>query len=258
MRTSTGTVALRASRAEWARIWSVRSSWGFAALTAVAVVGLGAILGIDVANGGPGGPSDGSTAWDGGRFTAMFALFGMVAMAVVTSTADHGSGGIVPTLQWTPRRGVLLTARCAVIALTTTAVGLVAVVGASTLIWVFAPQLGLPLDSGLSTLGDLAVVLGGGTLLGVGLGLLTRSTAAGLVAAIALILLGPLLIAQLPYAWASTVSAHLPGSGALFLIFGEGPRDDMTALSARVTLLVWAAGSVAAGGWRLVRSDATR
>ena len=255
---STATVTARASRSEWSRIWSVRSSWAFAGVTTVAVVGLGTILGIDVANGGPGGPSDGSTAWDGGRFTAMFALFGMVAMAVVTATADHGSGGIVPTLQWTPRRGVLLTARTAVIALTTTMVALLAVTGASTVVWLFAPELGLPLDSGLSTLGDVAVVVGCGSLLGIGLGLLTRSTAAGLVAAIALVLLGPLLIAQLPYAWATTVSAHLPGSGAVFLVFGEGPLDDMTALRARVTLLVWAVGAVAAGGWRLLRSDATR
>ena len=102
----------------------------------------------------------------------------------------------------------------------------------------------------------MGVVLACGALLGVGLGLATRSTAASLVLAIALLLVLPLLVAQLPFEWAATTSARLPGSGALFLIFGEGPLDDMTATSARLTMLAWAVGAMAAGGWRLVRSDA--
>ena len=39
----------------------------------------------------------------------------------------------------------------------------------------------------------------------------------------------------------STSPPGMPGSGALFLIFGEGPSDDMTTASARLTLAVWAA-----------------
>ncbi len=95
----------------------------------------------------------------------MFALFGIVAMAVVTSTADYGTGGIVATLQWTPRRVVLLTARTGVILATTTVLGL---------------------------------------------GLVTRNTAAALVIALALILIAPLLLAQLPYDWTLTAATHLP------------------------------------------------
>jgi ABC-2 type transport system permease protein len=143
----------------------------------------------------------------------MFALFGIVAMAVVTSTADYGTGGIVATLQWTPRRVVLLTARTGVILATTTVLGL---------------------------------------------GLVTRNTAAALVIALALILIAPLLLAQLPYDWTLTAATHLPGSGALFLVFGEGPSDDMTTTSARLTLAAWAVAALTAGGWRLLQSDANR
>ena len=40
----------RTGRAEWGRIWSVRSSWILALVTAVAVVGLGTIIGLDAAS----------------------------------------------------------------------------------------------------------------------------------------------------------------------------------------------------------------
>ncbi len=185
------TVLARASRAEWSRIWSVRSSWAFAGLIGLAVVGLGVIAGIDVAN-SPGAGEGGESAWDVAGFTAMFALFGTVAWAVVTGTADHGTGAIVPTLQWTPRRGILLAARTGVIALTMTVIGLALVVAASIAVRVLAPDFGLPLDEGLRRVGDLTVVIGCGALLGIGLGLATRSTAAALVLAIALLLVLPL------------------------------------------------------------------
>lgn len=249
------TVLARASRAEWSRIWSVRSSWAFAGFIGLAVVGLGVIAGIDVAN-SPGAAEGGESAWEVAGFTAMFALFGTVAWSVVTGTADHGTGAIVPTLQWTPRRRLLLAARSGVIALTVTAIGLALVLAASVAVWALAPDFGLPVDEGLRRVGDLVVVLGCGSLLGIGLGLATRSTAAALVLAIALLLVLPLLVGNLPFEWAATVSSRLPGSGALFLIFGDGPPGDHTPGSARLTLVVWAVVAIGAGGWRLVRSDA--
>ena len=251
------TVMARASRAEWSRIWSVRSSWAFAGFISLAIIGLGVLVGIDLAN-SPNAGGGGETAWDAAGFTAMFTLFGTVAWAVVTGTADHSTGAIVPTLQWTPRRGVLLAARSGVIALTVTAIGIALVVAASVVVRLLAPDFGLPLDQGLDKVGDLVVVLGCGALLGIGLGLATRSTAAALVLAIALLLVLPLIVGSLPFDWAATVSSRLPGSGALFLIFGDGPPGDLTPTSARVTLVVWAVAAIAAGGWRLLRSDASK
>jgi ABC-2 type transport system permease protein len=254
---STPTVLLRTGRAEWARIWSVRSSWVFALVTAVAVVGLGTIIGYDAADDPNGVPSDVS-AWDGGRLTGMFALFGVLAMSVVTSAADHGTGGIVPTLQWTPRRGLLLAARAGVVVATTALLGVLLVAAASVVVWMLLPELGLPVAEGADTLGGLGLVFACGALLAVGLALLLRSTAGGLVSVIALVLVLPMLLAQLPYDWAVDLSALMPGSGALYLIFGEGPRDDMTTTSARLTLAAWGVAALLAGGWRLLRTDANR
>jgi ABC-2 type transport system permease protein len=251
------TTLARSSRAEWVRIWSVRSSWILVLATAAAVIGIGALIGADAAS-DPAGLPDDATVWKGVTPTAMFALFGTLAMAVVTGTADHGTGAIVPTLQWTPRRGILLASRMGVVVATVTGLGTLLVAGAGLLVWALVPGVGLALDEGASFLAGLLFVYAFGSMLGVGLGLFLRSTAGALVTVIGLVLVLPPLVAQLPYDWATTLSASLPGSCVLFLIFGEGPSDDMTVTSARVTLAIWGLAALLAGGWRLVRTDANR
>jgi ABC-2 type transport system permease protein len=242
---------LRAVRAESTRIWSVRSSWILAAITAAAVLLFGAMVGQS----DPSDVTPGSTAWDGGQLGGMFALFGILALSVVVATADFGTGGIVPTLQWTPRRGVLFAARCATVVGTTTLLGCAFVAGASVVVQA-SLNLGLPLGEGLEVIGGVAFLFAAGALMSVGLGLLLRSTAGALVLVIALILVLPMLLAQLGYDWSTTVATHLPGSGALFLIFGEGPSENMTTTSARLTLAAWAIGTTLLGAWRLIRTDA--
>lgn len=252
----TAVVLARTGAAEWSRIWSVRSTWWFALATAVAVVGLGVIIGYDVRGEVPTErPDDG--AWMGGRITGMPGLFGILALAVVTATADHGTGGIVPTLQWTPRRGVLLVARTTAVVLTITLLGLLLVTAASLVIRVLAPELGLPADEGARTLGRIAFVYGSGTLLSVGLGLLTRSTAGGLVSVLALLIVVPLLLAMFGYDWSERLAEHLPGASAIYLILGEG-APDMTTQRAVVILSAWALAGLVAGAWRLLRADADR
>lgn len=255
--TTTPATLARTGRAEWSRIWSVRSSWILALVTAVAVLGLGTIVGLDAA-GDPSGPPADATAWDGARPSAMFALFGMLTLSVVVTTADHVTGAIVPTLQWTPRRGVLLAARTTVVVATATLLGVLLVAGAGVVVWAFLPGIGLPADQGLDALAGLALVHACCALLAVGLGLALRSTAGALVTVLALVLVLPPLLANLPFSWAVDLSALLPGSNALFLIFGEGPRDDMTVTSSRLLLSAWGVVALLAGGWRLTRTDANR
>lgn len=247
-------VLTHTSRAEWSRIWSVRSSWILALVTAVAVIGLGTIIGLDVSGDAPADAS----AWKGVRPTAMFALFGVLALSVVTSATDHGTGGIVPTLQWTPRRHVLLAGRAGVIVATSTALGVLLVAVSGVVVHLIAPEVALAASAGAEFLGGLAFVFATGALLAVGLGLALRSTAGALVTVIGLVLVLPPLLGNLPYEWAVDLSALLPGSNVIFLIFGEGPKDDMTVASSRAILAAWAAAALLAGGWRLLRSDANR
>ena len=246
----------RTAAAEWSRIWSVRSSWILAAVTSAAVIAFGGLVGYST-------PEDlstvtpGSTAWDGGQPSALLALFGILAFAAVTTTADYGNGAIITTLQCTPQRRLLFLARSGVIVLTATALatGLVAV--AALTVRAFLPALALSPADAFTVLGGLAVLFACAALMTVGLGFMLRSTAGTLVTVIALVLVLPMLFAQLGYTWSTEMSAHLPGSGALYLIFGEGPSDDMTVASARTTLAVWALGATLGGALRLLRTDAS-
>ena len=245
----------RVTAAEWSRIWSVRSSWILASVTAAAVIAFGALVGYST-------PDDlstvtpGSTAWDGGQPSALLALFGILAFAAVTATADYGNGAILTTLQWTPQRRLLLVARSGVIVLTATALATGLVAGAALTVRAFLPALALSPADAFDVLGGLAVLFACTALMTVGFGLLLRSTAGTLVTVIALVLVLPMLLAQLGYPWSTQISTHLPGSSALYLIFGEGPSDDMTVASARTTLGLWALGATVAGGLRLLRTDA--
>ncbi|WP_435770606.1 hypothetical protein [Nocardioides sp. SYSU DS0651] len=248
------TVVGRAARAEWSRIWSVRSSWALLLAVATVVLGLSTVLGLD-ARDLPVGERPDKGAWVGGQVTGMLAMFLILALAAVTAAADHGTGGIVPTLQWTPRRGALLAARAGVVVVTTTLLGLLLVVLGCVLISLLAPSLGLPAETGLRVVGRLGFVYLTGTALAVGLGLLLRSTAGALVGVIALMLVLPLVIAQFPYEWAQLIADLLPGRGAVTLIFEE---DVMTLAEARATLAGWAVAGLAAGGWRVLRTDADR
>ena len=246
----------RTCRAEWSRLWSVRSTWWFVLATAVAGLGIGAILASD-ASSNPGMEVPPAGAWTGGQFAGMFILFGLLATSVVTTTGDHVTGGIVPSLQWTPRRLILLTARTGVVVGTATAYGLLLVTLASLVVWRFVPSFGLPADGGASTLGGMAFVFATGSLLSVGLGLVTRSTAGGLVGVIALVLVLPLLLGNLPFEAAQQLAEVMPGTSVMHLIFEEGP-EGMTTTSARVTLATWSTVAMVLGGWRLLSRDADR
>ena len=51
---------------------------------------------------------------------------------------------------------------------------------------------------------------------------------------------------------------HRDARALAWRLDGEGPDDDMTTARARVTLAAWALTALAAGGWRLLRTDANR
>lgn len=252
---STSQVLRRTIRAEWTRLWTVRTTWLFVLVGAVGAVGMSVLVGSD--SRGEGQTAPGDTVWIPVQILGLLATFLLLALAAASTTADYGTGGIVPTLQWTPRRGVLLAARSLVIVATVTCFGLVLAGTGAVIINRIAPVLAAPWDDGRQTLGALGYSYVLGACLAVGLGLLLRSTAGAVVAVLALMMVLPLLLGNFPYAWANDVAVVLPGSSAIKLVVGEGPPG-LSVTDARVTLVAWALGALLAGGWRLVRTDANR
>lgn len=248
------TALARTCRAEWSRLWSVRSTWWFVGATGVAVLGLGFLLTIDTSS-NPGMEVPPEGAWTNSLFAAIFALFGVLATAVVTTTSDHTTGGIVPTLQWTPRRGILLAARTVVTTAVLAVYALVLLTVVAVTVHVVTPRFGLPVDEGATILGTIGYVLVTNLLLAIGVGLATRSTAGGLVTVIGLELVLPLVLAIVPVDGFERLGDLMPGTSVLFLLLGGGATD-LTETTARLTLAAWAAIALVLGGVRLVRSDA--
>ena len=245
----------RSCAAEWTRLWTVKATWWFVAAAAVAMVGIGAAAGFEAA--ADAVPPQGDPAWAVSAISAMPAQFALLALTLISVTSDYATGGIVPTLQWTPRRAVLFLARAIVTAGAATSLGVL--LGLASALAAFAaarPGLNLPLDEGLEVLAGVAFVFGAGTVLAVGLGFLLRNTAGALVTVFLLMLVLPLLLPQFGYEWMSALAKVLPGSGAAFLLLGGVPG--MTKLSSMMVLLAWAAGALLLGWLRLMRDDANR
>jgi hypothetical protein len=251
---STGRLLARTCAAEWLRLWTVRSTWLFLAAATLVLIGLGVLLGFESA----ADPVElhGEPAWTTARFVAMPAQFAFLGLALVAVTSDYATGGIVTTLQWTPRRAVLFLGRTIVTVATATGLGvLLAVACALAAFTTGASTLTLPLDEGLEMLGRVALVFSAGTLLAVGLGFLLRNTAGGLISVFLLILILPLLLPAFGE-WLKAVAENLPGSGVIYLLIGQG--SGMTTTSSVVVLLAWATGIWLLGWLRLMRDDANR
>jgi hypothetical protein len=252
--TTTATLARNAS-AEWSRLWTVRSTWWFALATTAGVLGITALAASQSAATAPAGGSP----WQLAGMISLPGLFGVLVLVTVAATADHATANIVPSLQWTPQRPVLFAVRTVVLTGTAVALGCLLLAGSSTTIWAFAPQLAYFSPSGVEKLASTALVYALTALLAVGIGLALRSTAGALVCVFALVLVLPLFLQILPFGWVTRLIEVLPGSAALLFLLGEGPGDtQLSAAGAALTLCAWAALAIAAGGWRLLRSDADR
>ncbi|MER5267867.1 hypothetical protein ABTZ99_37820 [Actinosynnema sp. NPDC002837] len=170
-------------------------------------------------------------------------------------TSDYATGGIVPSLQWTPHRAVLFLSRATVAVGAATGVG-VRLASAATLASFLAARPLLTLGGGWDVLPDVAFVFAAGSAFALGLGFLLRHTAGVLVTVFLLMLVLPLMLPNFGYEWMSALADLLPGSGAAFLLIGEVPG--MTRTSSFVTMLCWAAGALLLGWLRLSRDDANR
>ena len=249
----TGTVFLRAAGAEWVRLRTVRTTWACLLAAAVVVVGLGAIAAADEAE-GTATAANPIVSTFAGEYGVLLGQFGLLVLALLAVTQEYASGAIGPTLQWTPRRGVLLAARVVVPTVVATVVGVLLALTADVVALLIDPELTLPLGDALTGLARIAAVLAFGALLAVGVGLLLRSTAAGLATVFLLQLVLPFLMQSFNVGWMADLAEWLPGTGAVRTLLGE--PDSLSLGGALVLQACWATAALAAGGWRLLRRDA--
>ena len=248
-----GTLAVfgRAAAAEWTRLRTVRTTWWCLLAAAVTIMGIGATMAFDADDVLASGELPPATL--AGEFGLLPGQFALLVLALLAVSQEYATGAIGPTLQWTPRRGVLLAARTAVPVLVATVAGLLLVLATDVAAVLIAPELSLTFADLADSLGRIAAVLLAGGALAVGVGLLLRSTAGALATVFLLQLVLPFLLPAFGVQWMADLGELLPGSGAIWTLIGE---PEMTAAQATTLLVGWAAAALIAGGWSLLRRDA--
>jgi hypothetical protein len=246
----TATVFARAASAEWLRLRTVRTTWWCLLAAAVTVVGIGVIMAFDAENVTASGELPPATS--AGEFGVLLGQFALLVLALLAVTQEYASGAIAPTLQWTPRRRVLLAARVTVPVVVATVAGVLLALVADVAAWLIADLTLAPADVA-DSLSRIAAVLVAGGVLAVGVGLLLRSTAGALATVFLLQLVLPFLLPAFGVQWMADLGELLPGSGAIWTLLGE---PDMSAGQATALLVGWSGVALAAGGWSLLRRDA--
>ena len=210
-----GATLPRAVRAEWIKLWSVRSTgWSVAAMVALGA-GLTtlvcALVAPDLAGGQENEPVGAFITWG-----LLFAQVTAVVLGALTVTGEYGTGMIRATLAANPRRGTVLLAKALVLAGTLFVAGVVTAVlgwlGGNA--FLSAEGIGISLgDEGMlrSLLGSGLYMAGLG-LLAMAAGLLLRSTAAVVSVVLALVFVVGNLVMLLPGALGEWLTKLMPGN----------------------------------------------
>jgi ABC-2 type transport system permease protein len=260
----------RILRSEYLKISSLRSTVGL--LLAIIVFGLGVsvVLGLTMADAGiPDAPSVGFMLDEMTVGTVLFGQLLAGVLGVLAISGEYSSGTIQSTLIAAPNRVSVLAAKAVVLFLAATAAALTAVVASWAVTYPMYASFGI--EVGLTAPGvalaflGAAVYVGLAAVLGLGIGTLLRSVAAGVATVLSVILLLPIVLSVLPAsdlvrsvhllsmskAGDSMASAADAGGGLLDLADGY-----ISPGAGWLVALIWAGVVLVLGAVRLRRRDA--
>jgi ABC-type transport system involved in multi-copper enzyme maturation permease subunit len=255
----------RVLRSEWAKLWSLRSTWIALGLGALFLVAFGLIASAQFNSqirSGQHMDSDfaDSTAVSLTVFGIIAAQLALGVLGVLVSAGEYGTGLVRSTLAAVPRRLPVLWSKSAVF-------GLVALVVAAVCVFVTFPIAssivsGTPAARTMSDPGVVRCLLGASLYLGlvgvigVALGALLRSVAGGIAVLIGALMLVPGLISLLPKSWQHDVSKYLPSNAGESMYRLTHGATSLSPTVGLVVLLGWTALALAGAAYRLVRADA--
>jgi ABC-2 type transport system permease protein len=250
----------RVLRSEWAKLWSLRSTWITLGLGLVFLVAFGM---ISAANHGSSGRGPGASATDalGISLGGMdFAQLALGVLGVLVMAGEYSTGMIRSTLAAVPKRLPMLWSKAATYGVPALAVGTVGAFAAFLGAGVFLHGSGLALS--LSASGVVRGLLGAGLylalvgILGVALGALIRSVAGAIATLVGLLMLMPALVGLLPSTLNHDISPYLPGNagGSMFAL--HQASNTLSPGAGLAVLAGWVAVALAGAAWRLKRTDA--
>jgi hypothetical protein len=244
-----------AARMEWIKLRSLRSTWWALAATAAGAVGIAVAVGVNT--------KDASADLTNNALAGIsLGLLLTGVLGVLLMTGEYSSGMIRATLAAIPNRPLVLAAKAAVFGVVALAVG-----EAAAFVAFLAGGAALPAGIAAPTLGQpgvlRAVVLSGAGycligLIGLGLGAVIRHTPA----AIAVLVGGVYVVAQMVAAFAPAIMPYLPVAivanslGAVQPVAIEGQLHFLSPWAGLGMLSLYAAATLGAGAWLLARRDA--
>lgn len=205
-----------ATRAEWRKLRTVRSTWTTLGVAVALGVGIGALISYLSGNHyAQGGRLDG--VWDPTAVSFRALTIAQLAIAVLGTlviTSEYGTGMIRTSLTATPRRGRLLLSKALVLGVVALVVGEVTSFAAFLLgqaaIGSQAPHTTLAAHDVLRAVIGAGLYLAVIALLAAAIGTIVRSTAAAISAVVALLFVLPGVVQALPSSWRDPVTEWWP------------------------------------------------
>lgn len=253
-------------RAEWTKLWSVRSTLWSLLVTIAIIVGLGALFcAARVARADHLDPGElqnfDPTGFSlNGIFLAQLAV-GVLGVLVMTS--EYATGQIRATFGATPQRNLVLAAKVAVFMVVVFVVGLVACFTAFFIGQAILSGSTRFHSASLKDPGVIRAVVGGAMYLavlgalGIGLGTILRRTAGAIAALVGLLLILPILVNFLPSPWNTDISKYLPlQAGNNVFHTAAQSNTDLSLWVGFAVFCAYAVASLALGAVLLARRDA--
>ena len=256
---------LRVLRSEWAKLWSLRSTWITLALAVVFVIAFGLISMWHYKSALDGhGRMDPdlktATAVELSLFGTNFGQLALGVLGVLVTAGEYSTGMIRSTLAAVPTRLPVLWAKAGVYGVVAFVVAAVAVFAG----FLFGHGIvnGTPAAIGLGDTGVVRSLIGAAVYLalvgviGVALGALLRSVAGGISVLVATLMLIPGLFELLPSSWRDHINQYLPSNAGQSMFALHHAAGTLTATSGLLVFLGWTALALAGAAYRLVRTDA--
>ncbi|MGA5730236.1 ABC transporter permease [Streptomyces seoulensis] len=254
----------RVLASEWAKLFSLRSSWIVLGMSLLFVVGFGLIAALRYRSGIGSGQINQDFARQNAvglsLFGTNFAQLALGVLGVLVTAGEYSTGMIRSTLAAVPRRLPVLWAKAAVTGL----VALVVATAGAFVAFLFGSRIvsGTPGAMDFSHAGVVRSLLGAGlylclvAVIGTALGALLRSVAGAISALVAALMLIPGLIALLPSAWHDGISPYLPSNAGASMFAVTRDATTLAPGAGLLVLLAWTALTLAGAAYRLRRTDA--
>lgn len=249
----------RATRSEWLKFRSVRSNVIALASAGAAAIGFGALFSsLAGSDDGPGRLVDNALSLSLGGFQLSQIIIAILGVALVAG--EYQTGLIRTWFGAAPDRLRVLTAKVGVYGALVFVTSLIAAVLAFLIGQALLPStltaLSLSSDGVLQALVGTAFYTACIGLIGIGLGFLLRSTAAGAGAVVTMLMIAPLMMSLLPSSIGDPIGKILPSNAGSAVQGIESNSELLSTGWGVVVLIGWVVAILGAAAVALKRRDA--